>query len=416
MPRKPASPLNQILPLLKQDLLALETLAYTTKAFRRPGKFKDFSTFLHFLCAWGLEAFSLREASLWLEWMGMASISPPSLQERIPKTKAFLQALVQQEFSRRKLHPPKTALRLLLLDATAIHPQGSGQTYWLLHTLYDPIANQIQNLHVTSSAEGERVQYQSLQPGDVVVADRGYSKPASVCHVQQAHAHAVIRLRHSEGGLFVQGEDGSRTAQTPGQWAASLNTPRMKEVDVPAHWKGRTQSVQGRLIGLRLSLEKEQHALARVQKKANDKVRKVSPGQEAGAGWVWLFTTLPETYSAQEILEMYRYRWQIEMLFKRLKSLFQLGDLRMTKEEHIEAFLFARLWVALLRERIEQTLDVPVFFCPARGYPVGPASGEAFRYHNGFSGHSYGKDFGGSPRLRLIRGNGGSMIRRARDD
>jgi IS4 transposase len=41
-----------------------------------------------------------------------------------------------------------------------------------------------------------------------------------------------------------------------------------------------------------------------------------------------VFTTFdPITFSAAEILHWYRLRWQIELLFKRLKSLAQLGHL-----------------------------------------------------------------------------------------
>jgi len=43
---------------------------------------------------------------------------------------------------------------------------------------------------------------------------------------------------------------------------------------------------------------------------------------------VLVFTTLPaEELPAAEILEWYRLRWQVELVFKRLKSLAQLGHL-----------------------------------------------------------------------------------------
>ena len=46
------------------------------------------------------------------------------------------------------------------------------------------------------------------------------------------------------------------------------------------------------------------------------------------AQFVLVFTTLPaEELPAAEILEWYRLRWQVELVFKRLKSLAQLGHL-----------------------------------------------------------------------------------------
>jgi hypothetical protein len=65
--------------------------------------------------------------------------------------------------------------------------------------------------------------------------------------------------------------------------------------------------------------------------------RKIMPKSQQGgptpkpdtlryADYVMVFTTLPrEAFSAAEIAQWYRTRWQIELVFKQLKSLAQLG-------------------------------------------------------------------------------------------
>ena len=50
------------------------------------------------------------------------------------------------------------------------------------------------------------------------------------------------------------------------------------------------------------------------------------------------------------VLETYRARWQIELVFKRLKSLLGLGHLRKMDLDGSKAWLHGKLFVAMLLE------------------------------------------------------------------
>jgi IS4 transposase len=65
---------------------------------------------------------------------------------------------------------------------------------------------------------------------------------------------------------------------------------------------------------------------------------------------------LPEERSPEAILELYRLRWQIELLFKRFKSLLGLGDLPAKKRELARAWIFAKLILGLLAEKAARKL------------------------------------------------------------
>ena len=49
---------------------------------------------------------------------------------------------------------------------------------------------------------------------------------------------------------------------------------------------------------------------------------------------------------------MYRLRWQIELSFKRLKSLAQLGHLPKYDDRSSRAWLYGKLFLALLTEKM----------------------------------------------------------------
>jgi hypothetical protein len=62
-------------------------------------------------------------------------------------------------------------------------------------------------------------------------------------------------------------------------------------------------------------------------------------------------TTLSEL-SAAAIMEFYRQRWQVELAFKRLKSLLHLGHLKKYDKDGARAWLQGKLLVACLIEKL----------------------------------------------------------------
>ena len=66
-----------------------------------------------------------------------------------------------------------------------------------------------------------------------------------------------------------------------------------------------------------------------------------------------VFTTYPPArFPAASVLEWYRLRWQVELVFKRFKSLAQLGHLPEYDDECAKAWLYGKLLVALLVEKV----------------------------------------------------------------
>ncbi|HXM36688.1 MAG TPA: transposase, partial [Pyrinomonadaceae bacterium] len=60
---------------------------------------------------------------------------------------------------------------------------------------------------------------------------------------------------------------------------------------------------------------------------ASKKQKKVSPESWEAAQYFFVWTTLANGFSAFTVLELYRLRWQIELAFKRMKSIMGLGHL-----------------------------------------------------------------------------------------
>jgi hypothetical protein len=65
--------------------------------------------------------------------------------------------------------------------------------------------------------------------------------------------------------------------------------------------------------------------------------------------WTWLLTNLPTDFSAESIGQLYRLRWQIELLFKDWKSYANLHALQSEHPAIVEGFIWASLCAALLK-------------------------------------------------------------------
>ena len=72
------------------------------------------------------------------------------------------------------------------------------------------------------------------------------------------------------------------------------------------------------------------------------------------AGFMVLATSLPQEIPAGEICAAYRLRWQIELAFKRLKSLIHIDRLPTRTETGSLSWLYAHLIMLLLIEDFSQ--------------------------------------------------------------
>jgi hypothetical protein len=122
----------------------------------------------------------------------------------------------------------------------------------------------------------------------------------------------------------------------------------------------------GRLCALKKSEGAAERARRRVLKEAAKKGRQVQPETLEAAGYIFVFTTLAPRFGPAAVLEIYRGRWQIELAFKRLKSLMGLGHLKKTDPQAAMAWVHGKLLVAFL---IEALIAAGESFFPW-GYPL----------------------------------------------
>lgn len=68
-------------------------------------------------------------------------------------------------------------------------------------------------------------------------------------------------------------------------------------------------------------------------------------------------TSLGEEFSGEEIMSIYRLRWQVEMVFKRFKSILGMGSMPTKTAESGETWLNCKMLIALIIEKMLSSVD-----------------------------------------------------------
>jgi hypothetical protein len=304
--------------------------------------------FLHVGC--GL---SLRETAVQAKLAGIADVSDVALLKRLRDGEHWLRQMCEALMKDNgvNLEPSFAGRSVRLLDATVVREPGPTGSQWRLHYSLRLPTLECDHFDLTSTrgaGTAERFGRFSFQAGELVLADAGYSHAAGIAKVVAAGADVCVRLNPYSLPLFDEGG---------APFPLRKRLSRLRKTGDLASWPVWILSgdvwIQGRICALRkskLAIEQAQRRLTRKQQKG-----KSLSGPEARkyAEYVLVFTTLSEAdASTSQVLEAYRLRWQIELIFKRLKSIAQFGHVPKYDEQSSRAWLYAKLLLALLCQRL----------------------------------------------------------------
>jgi hypothetical protein len=239
-----------------------------------------------------------------------------------------------------------------IVDATTVSEPGSTGTDWRVHYVVNLANLQCDFFELTDVKGGETLRRIPVKAGDIMMGDRIYATPPGVAHVQAAQADILVRLNRQSLPLYAGGEKQLdvlrlfrplKTGQT-GEWDTAVVHPD----------GGR---IAGRLIALKRSAEATRLARRRLEANASKKQKKVSSESWDAAQYFFVWTTLGSSFTASAVLELYRLRWQIELAFKRMKSIMGLGHLPKKDPASARAWLHGKIFASLLVERMVEAAD-----------------------------------------------------------
>jgi IS4 transposase len=326
-------------------------MARSTGALRRARDIPDAESLLRLLLLHVANGYSLAETAARASELGM-ELSAVAVFKRLRASEEWLRWLAEQQRGRQRLAVESQGRPVRAVDATTVSEPGSTGTNWRVHYVVNLANLQCDFFELTGVEGGETLRRIPIRGGDIMMGDRIYATPVGVAQVKAAQADLVVRLNRQSLPLFDARENQlnvlrlfrkMKVGQVQ-QWATQVKHPS-------GGW------VHGRLIALQRSAEATRLARRRLQINASKKQKKVSPESWEAAQYFYLWTTLAEVFEASAVLELYRLRWQIELAFKRMKSIMGLGHLPKKDPASARAWLHGKIFASLLAERMVERAE-----------------------------------------------------------
>jgi hypothetical protein len=339
----------------------LERSAAQFGAIRRIREISSASSLLRLMMAYGFCGMSLRRTAAWAAEAGVANISDVSLLDRFRNGAEWLGHLLALKLADHAALTPAASspLRVRLIDASSITRVGGRGTDWRLHMTMSLASLKIDDLAITDVSGGERLSRFTFQPQEIAVADAGYAHRAGLESVVRSGAEFLVRLNWSNLPLVT----------IDGQPIDLLAHARTVEGTTPAEFTVRVRG--SNMAPVRLLIVRKTKAAAaesrRRKEKERGKKRVVDLRTLEATEYVMLLTSASaDQLSVEQAFELYRFRWQIELTFKRLKSIINLDQLPAKNAALAQVILFAKLLGALL---VDDYTERYVSFSPW-GYPI----------------------------------------------
>ena len=296
---------------------------------------------------------SLRETAVQARMAGIADVSDVTLLNRLRQAEEWLRQLCQQLWKDNEvdLAPALKDRPVRVLDATTVKEPGKTGGQWRIHYSLRLPTLECDHFELTAARgknTGEKFGRFAFHPGELVMADAGYSHPPGIAAVVRQGADVCVRLNPSS--LPLLDEQG-----LPFPLLEKIGT--LQRAGERAEWRVWVQTadqrVAGRLCGVRKSEDAVRKAQRRITRKQQQGKSTATAETREHACYVLVFTTLASRdASTRQVLECYRLRWQIELTFKRLKSIVQLGHIPKHDDQSSRAWLYGKLFVALLSQKL----------------------------------------------------------------
>lgn len=324
---------------------------------------------------------SLEEMVSYLNFEKNISISPQALDQRLGEEavsffKNIFISLFKNQFSNKSKAANSYGFKnIFLMDSTEIKlPNKSKNKYrgnqlqstLKINLLLELLNFSIKNISLDEGIKSEmnfsKYVYKHLSIDSLVLKDLGYFKFEDFKEIEDKNSFFISRLRagtrlfslnpapvYSKNGNII--EKTKYLVTNAGKLGNDLDINETKEYEFLVG----DQKMPIRIVLTKLSeelLDKRTQKIEKRERRGN----KLSTLARESVNISGYITNL-WGFSPFEIIEIYKMRWQIELLFKIFKSDFKIDKLKNLKTERIEAHIYATLIRILLLLEITKSLD-----------------------------------------------------------
>jgi transposase len=328
-----------------------EEACYDTKAIQRkrgitePGDLMMLSLF-HLL-----NGCSLVEISEVAKLTKLGEVSDVAFMKRFEKCNNWFKWIISELLTDGAIRYQKPewleSYRVIAVDASDVTEKGRSGRQYHLHFALDLFKMESLQYKITSQDVGESLKNFVISERDLVVGDRAYGTLKGIEHCTENRGSFILRLRKN---CFKMYTDDNEVVDLL-KHLRSLKDEETLDLNVYAIGENK-QRLGLRVCAMRKSEEAIDAAKKKMRRKASKQQRTLSDETSEFNEYIIQVTNLPDTIISDKVLEIYRLRWQVEIHFKRLKSILDFGELPKRRHESVMAWLNGKMMVALLIEKL----------------------------------------------------------------
>lgn len=367
------------------SLHLLEKLSKKTKFIRRKSKitaetFLAFNTFLsEDMCSKSLSILSSRLAAQY-----NLEISPQALNQRFNEhsvqfmREVFNNMMISQNKVLSCPHRKLNFNRILVNDSTSYglpskfynEFKGSGgsssKSAIKIQLQYDLLSGSFLccDIYNGTASDGKYVEVMDkyTEAGDLRLADLGYYKIDYLNQIDAKGAFFVSKLK-STTAVYKKNPNTERNSK--GKIIKSTEYIKIdifelikpladgQTIELKDIYIGSKKELKNRLIITKLSEENKEKRKNKLIKAVKRDRGNINDRSLAWNGVNVYITNAPEKMlTTEEIHDVYSLRWQIELMFKIWKSIFNIDNVKPVKIERFKCFLYGRLIALLLSSTI----------------------------------------------------------------
>lgn len=345
------------------DLLpnGYEEQCYEKKAIERNRIIKNAKDLMKLCMIYLTQACSLMDISAYARLLGIGKLSDVAFMKRFSKCNEWFMWIIN------KIRPgiiisytkPKKleAYTIVALDASDVTEKGATKRIWRFHYAIDIFKMQSLEYKLTDEKTGESLTNFKIKPEYLILGDRAYGTKRSIEHCIAGKGNYILRIRSKAFKLYDEEKKEINLLRQLKKVTIEKGT------EIEAYMENSSkQLVKLRVCFIKKTAEEIEKSRRKINRRDSKKGITTSEESKEMNDYIVVITSLPEDITTDEILSLYRLRWQVELYFKRLKSIMNFGDCPKKKEESIMTWLNGKLMVALL---IEKAMATAVSFSPS---------------------------------------------------
>ncbi|MBQ7521601.1 MAG: transposase [Clostridia bacterium] len=266
--------------------------------------------------------------------------------------KSILEQMLDNEIIRYDIPEKLKGYKVIAVDGSDVRQKGAVQKEFHLHYAVNLFTLSSESFKITPQQQGETLKNFLFGKDTIVIGDRAYASITGIKHCSAHQTDFILRIKNKAFKLYNKnGEEIELSTVLKGVTEQSC--------DFILYYKQKEELKPIRFCAVKKTKEEIEIEKKCISRKESKKQKSLSDDTKFTHEYFFVITSLGNNFTSDEILNLYKLRWQVEMVFKRYKSILDLGSIPTKTGIAGQVWLNCKMLIALLIEKILSSVDFP---------------------------------------------------------